>query len=67
VPAQGIGIAIKVEDGGGRAAEVTMAALLLRYAGLDEEQRMRLQGLVAPPLYNVSGRQVGEITAVPGF
>jgi len=65
IPARGLGIAIKIDDGAARAAEVAMAALLIRYAGLDEGQIAAFQPLLKPTIPNVAGREVGRIT--PSF
>ena len=67
VPARGLGIALKIEDGAARAAEVTLASLLARYADFDDAQRTRLDTLLTPPIQNVAGRLVGRIAPVPGF
>lgn len=67
VPARGLGIALKIEDGAGRAAEVAMASLLVRYAGLDEAETRALQPLCRPPISNVAGRLVGNLAPGPGF
>jgi L-asparaginase II len=67
IPAKGLGIALKIEDGATRAAEVVMAALLTRHAGLDEAQQTRLAALVRPSVSNAAGLRVGEISPVPNF
>lgn len=67
IPAKGLGLALKIEDGATRAAEVLMAALLARHAGLDESQQARLAALVHPPVTNVVGLRVGEIAPAPNF
>ncbi len=67
LPGEGIGIALKIEDGAARAAEVAMAALLLRYAGLDAAQTASFQALLKPPINNVAGLAVGGIRPAPGF
>ena len=67
VPAKGLGIALKVEDGAARAAEVVMAALLSRHAGFDDAQQAQLTALLRPPITNVAGLRVGEIAPTPSF
>jgi len=67
IPVRGLGIALKIEDGAARAAEVAMASLLLRHAGLDDAERAAVQALSRPPISNVAGMTVGEIAAAPGF
>jgi hypothetical protein len=44
-----------------------MAALLIRYAGLDEGEIAAFRALLMPPITNVAGREVGAISPVPGF
>ena len=67
IPAKGFGIALKIEDGATRAAEVVMAALLTRHAGFDEAQQTRLAALVRPSVSNAAGLRVGEISPAPNF
>lgn len=67
IPAKGYGIALKVDDGAARAAEVVMATLLIRYAGLDTTQVAALEALQRPGITNVAGRMVGELRPAPGF
>ncbi len=67
IPAHGMGIAIKVEDGAARAAEVALAALLARFAGFDAGQLARLDALMNPPLTNVAGLRVGQLAPNPNF
>ncbi|MGQ0662323.1 MAG: asparaginase [Pseudomonadota bacterium] len=62
VPGRGLGLALKIEDGAARAAEVALAALLARLAGFDEGQRAALRPLIEPPLTNVSGVAVGVLS-----
>lgn len=67
IPAKGLGIALKIEDGAARAAEIVMAGLLARHAGLDEAQQAKLAALLHPPITNVAGLRVGEIAPAPNF
>ena len=60
-PELGLGVAIKVDDGAGRAAEILMARLLARFEILGEAQAARLGGLFTAPVLNRAGRSVGEI------
>jgi L-asparaginase II len=62
LPEQGIGIAIKCDDGGGRAAEVTMAATLWRLLDADAD-RAALEPFVRPTLRNWNGTVVGGLRA----
>ena len=66
-PQQGLGVAIKMDDGAGRAAETVMAAVLARFVPLTESERGALAGRLAPGLVNWNGIEVGRIRAVvPG-
>lgn len=67
IPAQGLGIALKIDDGAARAAEVAMGALLLRHGGLDDEGRARIGQMIAPQIANAAGRAVGGIAPAPGW
>jgi L-asparaginase II len=67
IPARGLGIALKIDDGAARAAEVAMAELLLRHAGFDAAEAASFEVLRKPAIANVAGRPVGTIVAVPGF
>lgn len=61
LPAQGLGIALKCEDGGTRAAEVTMAAMIARFLPLSDDERAGLQRFVQPVLRNWNGIEVGGL------
>jgi len=61
IPAQGVGIAVKVDDGAGRAAEAVMAAVLIRLMRLDGDARALLDGFARPTLRNWNGIQVGRL------
>jgi L-asparaginase II len=58
IPDAGIGIAIKINDGSGRAAECVIAAVL---SGLMGEYATELGKLARPPVHNVRGVIVGEV------
>ena len=57
LPELGLGLAVKADDGGKRAAEVMIAALLRRYGGFGQA----LDRFVAPPLRNWNGVVVGAL------
>lgn len=61
LPALGLGIALKIDDGGGRAAELAMATLLDRLGCFAPEQRAALGAFLKPPLYTVAGRMAGRL------
>jgi L-asparaginase II len=67
IPAKGLGIAIKIEDGAARAAEVALATLLARYGGFDDAQLAKLDALANPALTNAAGLRIGKITPDPTF
>ena len=61
LPTLGLGLALKIEDGAGRAAEVALAAILDRLGFIDAAVRAALDGRARPPIRNVAGAVVGEI------
>jgi L-asparaginase II len=63
LPELGYGIALKVDDGGTRAAEATMGGLLLRYLKLNDQERSAIESLAEPILRNWNGIEVGRIRA----
>jgi L-asparaginase II len=60
-PELGYGIALKADDGAGRAAEAMMAALILRFLKLDDTERATVEALAQPVLKNWNGIEVGCI------
>jgi L-asparaginase II len=67
LPEQGLGIAVKIEDGAARAAGVAMAALLRRCDVLDAARWAGLSDLTEPALLNRVGREVGTIRPAAGW
>jgi L-asparaginase II len=64
LPACGLGIAIKIDDGNNaRACEVVMAALIERFVELDERESAFMQGLSDLRLLNWNGIEVGRLRA----
>ena len=61
LPEQGVGIALKCDDGATRAAEVAMAAMIARFLPTDGEQRGALDRFVRPVLRNWNGIEVGAL------
>lgn len=61
LPEQGLGIAIKCLDGGTRAAEVAMAAMIDRFLPLQEGERAALARFLRPTLRNWNGIEVGGL------
>ena len=61
LPEQGLGFAVKADDGGTRAAETIIAAALARF--LPDEHRAPLQRYLQRPIKNWNGIEVGRIRA----
>jgi L-asparaginase II len=61
LPEQGIGIALKCDDGATRAAEVTMAAIIARFLPVSDDERAALDRFVRPMLRNWNGIEVGGL------
>ena len=66
LPEQGLGIAIKCDDGAGRAAEVMMAAALDRLLNNDADSAT-LEPFVRPVLRNWNGIVVGGLRPTQAF
>ncbi len=67
LPGLGLGLALKIEDGAGRAAGVALLAALCRLGALDGGARAALAARIEPPLLNVAGRRVGVLRAGPAW
>jgi L-asparaginase II len=61
LPELGYGIALKIDDGAARAAEVAMASLIRRTLPLDGEPLRLVETLAAPVLRNWNRIEVGAI------
>jgi L-asparaginase II len=61
LPERGLGIAVKCDDGGARAAEVVMATLIMRFGALSKDEQAALDHLVRPTLRNWNGIAIGEL------
>jgi L-asparaginase II len=66
LPAQRLGIALKIADGGTRGAEAAIAALLIRLGALDPAHPAALRRLDGP-LANWRGLTTGTVRRAPGF
>lgn len=64
MPDAGLGIALKVADGGRRAAEPALVGALAALNLLGTDELSRLQSFAAPALSNTRGEEVGEVRAV---
>jgi len=61
LPTLGLGVALKIDDGASRAAEVAMGHVLRRLNLLTVDEQEALGELLVPPIRNRSERQAGEI------
>jgi L-asparaginase II len=61
LPDEGLGVALKCDDGAGRAAEAVIAALLIRFMKLAGSERGVLERFARPVLNNWSGIQIGRV------
>ncbi|MEX2202140.1 MAG: asparaginase [Dongiaceae bacterium] len=61
LPQHGLGIAIKCDDGAGRAAEIAMAMTLCDLGVVTEAEQKELVDLLSPPVMNRAGLEVGRV------
>ena len=64
LPDLGLGVALKVDDGAGRASEVLMGHLLCRLKVLSPAEAAALKDDLEPPILNRAGLEVGRIRAI---
>jgi L-asparaginase II len=64
LPQQGLGVALKCDDGAGRAAEAVMASLILAYVPMSDEQSRVVASHVDKPIVNWNGIETGRLRAV---
>lgn len=67
LPYFGLGVALKIDDGARRAAELVMAAILRYLELLDDADWAALRAHVAPPIRNAAGEVVGSFDIAPGW
>lgn len=67
IPAKGLGIALKIDDGAARAAEIAMGHLLLAHAGLGDGERAKVETLTTPAIVNAAGLGVGTMAPAPAW
>ncbi len=67
LPGLGLGVALKIDDGAKRAAEVAMAAILIRLGVIDGSLEKTLAGVIEPVVVNAAGDPVGTIRAAPAL
>ena len=61
LPEQGLGIAVKCDDGAGRASEAVIASLIARFLPLGDGERAALARFAHPSLRNWNGIEVGAL------
>jgi L-asparaginase II len=61
IPEQGVAIALKCDDGAGRAAEAIVSATLARFFEKDGETHAGLMDMAHRPLRNWNGIHVGDV------
>ena len=67
LPGLGLGIAVKVDDGARRAAELVMGALLCRLGILDETNGAPIADALEPAVKSRAGETVGTLRPGPGL
>ncbi len=67
IPELGLGIALKCDDGGTRAAETTMAAVIDALLPMSEAERAWLGQRLSPPVLSRRGVTVGAVRPVAGL
>jgi len=63
LPEQGLGVALKIDDGNARGAEVAMAALIEGLVRMSEPEALAMAGFSAPVLKNWNGIEVAGLRA----
>ncbi len=63
----GLGVALKIDDGAKRAAEVAMAAVLDHLGVLDEEAKKAMAAFLPAPVLNANGAKTGVIRMADGW
>jgi len=67
VPGLGLGVALKIDDGAKRAAEVAMAAVLDHLGVLDEAAQTGMAAFLNAPVLNAKGNTVGTMRMADGW
>jgi L-asparaginase II len=62
-PEQGLGVAVKCDDGAKRASEAVMAALIQTFVPLSDQQRALLEAYCDKPVTNWNGIETGRLRA----
>ena len=66
LPQRRMGVALKITDGAGRAADAAMAAILIKLGVLDAQDPVA-RGLIDAPILNRAGDHVGAVRRASGF
>lgn len=66
IPQKGLGIALKIDDGNIRAAEVAMGAILSSLKLLEAPAQARLASFLHPTIRNINGKDTGMIRSHSG-
>ncbi|WP_193186387.1 asparaginase [Nisaea sediminum] len=67
IPEKGLGVAIKIDDGAGRASHAAVLAVLVRLGVIDEAQKARIEAACSQEVRNWAGTLVGFIRPTPAF
>lgn len=67
LPERGLGVALKIDDGAGRASHAAILQVLVHLGILDEAQKSRILAICPEEVRNWAGRLVGVIRPVPAF
>jgi L-asparaginase II len=67
IPHRRLGVALKAEDGAGRAAEVALLAVLQALGEIDAAAARRLGEFARPAIRNHAGLEVGRIAPAEGW
>jgi L-asparaginase II len=64
LPEQGLGIALKCDDGAERAAQIMMATMVQKLMPMSDEEKQKFEPLVEPALVNWNKIRVGSLRSV---
>ena len=67
LPDKGLGVALKIADGGTRARSVALLAILDHLGVLSAKEKYKLQNHITPTIINSRGLAVGEIRAAASW
>jgi len=67
IPEKGLGIALKIADGGNRARSVALLAILDHLGILSAEEKNKLKAHISPTIENSRGNTVGQIRPEPAW